>query len=712
MSKHRNRGGNHGGQTHGGNVSPATSNRSGAPQRGNASSPSPWQAARVGRAPYNFVPPPSSMKYVDKPRDLHDRYGMPAAGDELLSGYIDLTLKAATPFYVRGMWNLASFEDDSKEIKNQIRPFEIEENQLRLPGSSIRGMIRTLVEILSSAPLDPINEDLRMFYRAVGSDPRPDRPSYDPTAGAYKRMIWTGNGTATSPALPIVKAGILDSSGKQWKIWPSAVGPFKTQWYRVERNQLHGAPIALGSPKKIWFVPEKPQPWPYHRNPNLYGAYGLVTTWRDRAANGAASGMEPGYLIQSGHIERKYMQWIIHDRDAAITAPVPIPQEDREAFEGDDDSSRPKEIRQYFAHPGTPCFYQEWVDSKGNPRVSFGHTPYFRIPYENTPGAVNPAKREGSRWDVAQAIFGRLVGNQKDGAASRIFVEDGILVKDSPAVVLEEVSALLGSPRPTTYQHYLQQESSELPRIKHWDHRDARLRGFKRNWHRSGARLPAIPTDNEDLGTKFCPAQAGAVFTSRIRYENLSAVELGALLTAIDLPEGCYHQIGMAKGYGYGSLQVSVELREINRSHRYAGFFSDIGELIDGASSAVVLRCQSLKDTFAAFVGAGAGTQLWKTDRLKELAALLQFEAPRTGRVRWLNATRNLRLGKLQPPIEVEDPRGRRTDNVNEFVHTYDSQRPRRGTLARRRALPPATVVRRMDPNEISTDPSPFGNDT
>lgn len=662
-----------------------------------------WRKDRVGRAPYNFVPPPTDPMYVPKPVGLHDRYAVDSDGNELLSGYLDLTLTAKSPFYVRGMWGLAKFEKERKEIKDQSRPYEISHDRLRLPGSSMRGMIRTLVEILAEAPLEPINADLRMFYRSVGSSDDEDDPSFDPNGKEYKERIWDGDGSRARPAIPIVKVGYLDTRGKAWKITPAIVGPHGTQWYRVNmRGKIEKNPVP---PDPIWFRPVAPtvEKYPHSR---VWGEYGLVTTIEDRnPANQQPPkpGLAPGYLIRSGQIQRKYMQWIIHEKDNKVQ-PISVPDDDKEAFIEDDFAKK------YFepSEADQPCFYTSWTDKAKKAHISFGHTPYFRLPYLATPGDANRWKRNGSLWDLAQVIFGRVSAKTGEGAASRVYFEDAFL--SNSAAVLPMKTTVLGTPKPTMYQHYLQQVSVEQRDIQHWDHPDAALRGFKRYWHRRGARLPMPPNQNRKTVTEFCPVGEGCEFQSRIRYENLNKAELGALLTAIQLRSGCLHQLGMAKPYGYGAFEISVVLHETTRRKRYAGFFAPDGSFESAAVEATQERCSSVRQEFAKEMGYSSEDEMWSSDRLAELLTMLKDDVSAQERHQWLMATRNLRFGPLLRTNPVTNTNGEETFTANEFLYNYSGDNPRRASNARRRALPPATVVRRMDLNEIPTDPSPFGS--
>ncbi len=88
------------------------------------------------------------------------------------------------------------------------------------------------------------------------------------------------------------------------------------------------------------------------------------------------------------------------------------------------------------------------------------------------------------------------------------------------------------------------------------------------------------PQDSQH--TLIRPVKAGVTFKGRIRFENLTDLEVGALLCALELPEGCAHRLGMGKPLGLGSVRTSTRLHLVDRCRRYtswaeAGATSDDG---------------------------------------------------------------------------------------------------------------------------------------
>ena len=76
------------------------------------------------------------------------------------------------------------------------------------------------------------------------------------------------------------------------------------------------------------------------------------------------------------------------------------------------------------------------------------------------------------------------------------------------------------------------------------------------------------------------PLSADNRFKGRIRFSNLSDVELGALLAVFDLARKdkniCY-KLGMGKSIGLGSVTISADLHLIDEAERYSGMFAADG---------------------------------------------------------------------------------------------------------------------------------------
>ena len=627
------------------------------------------RADRAGRAPYNFVPLPlERWKEVGGPPPANSY--LSENGEALLSGEIVLSLEALTDFYIRGMWPLEG-SAPLKDVKDQTQPFLVD-GRLRLPGSSLRGMVRTLVEILGRAPLQPVN-DQQLFFRAVAATNNPrDRGSFEPQAVAYKNQIGETDE---------VKVGYLYGGTAGWYIQPAIDKPKK--WYRIRT-------MDKWKRERVTFTPGEP--------------------WSYLSQNGIA-----GWLVCSGPMQKKKAQWLIPGEDK--TKPrVDIPEDDVTAYK---EAGISQEIlRNRFEYSdqskGVPCFYVEWPDRQRIRHVSFGHTPNLRLPYRTTTAnAIPPVNRrdvDNPAWDLGQALFGRTEGKVSavKGQKGRLRFEDALLegTRENSYEPIP-VSVVLGAPKPTTYQHYLVQAGDEVTQAIHWDgdYRgsgkagvDVIVRGHKLYWHRPDAPVRLADSRQERVSTSIQPAHKGARFGAVIHYENLRSYELGALLMALELPQGCAHHLGMGKPLGLGSFRLHVrELRQVDRLRRYEKLFEG-DSLATGISASVPLFAPGSPDEFLSeflsefYPGCPDLEALWRDDRLAELKALLTFDGlPRN----WSDRTRYLEFGKLK-----EGPLA--GSLYNEYLNAgYPNKR-----LEKRRPLPPATQVLRAGP-ETPADPRP-----
>lgn len=618
------------------------------------------------RAPYNFVP----LNDQVVPAEEGGEFDSFAEGR--LSGYITLSIETLTPMFVRG----------NKE--NLLNP----NGQLILQGSSIRGLIRSLVEICSYAKFkaDHQYEDRRMYFRAMADMAIRLRDD-------YKREIAEG-----------VQAGYLqyDEHKKTYSIQPAqgfdrvpANGRFK---YKDSRD---------------------------------------------------------GIEVHSGGMPGKNLNWVVFAPDGE-KKPLEIDPRLIKAYEGDENRSEQvwdvlklarKGRGQSIEFPdGVPVFFKQTNGTV----TSFGHTRNYRLPYAETVADHVPKKlKDESRRDIAESIFGKSGNDQTEILAGRVFFEDTAPKKMSEVKTRLAALKILGNPKATTFQHYLQQpDGIRTPKEKllHWGDRSAVIRGFKQYWHRSGQDKPnqklwteenlvfkkkdietwikseekvkkpwtdaqfALKTEKDANGVEkvqiegdinqlpdalksvltayynldgtttkklqISKPQNSIVnlvldkerFESKIRFENLTEVELGALLFVLDLPEGCAHKLGMGKPLGLGSVKITLKLKIINRTVRYESILDNNGQWNLGEIEEEGLA--KYKDAFASYIGKETNQTIiknasdyWSLDsRMQELKHLLTLTHNSDKRISWEKRTRYMQLPEFKPrpvlpkPSEVVKP--------------------------------------------------------
>ncbi|MCP2727179.1 TIGR03986 family type III CRISPR-associated RAMP protein [Limnofasciculus baicalensis] len=585
---------------------------------------------RKAIAPYNFVELPNKVvpaqvecngKLRDNDRYYSDRH----------TGKIICTLKTESPLYIRCGLNpvdFATFGDTSNEDltpeqrKKKAEFFLHPANNLHpvLPGSSLRGMLRTLVEIISFGKIERVSDQQKFFFRAVAAE------SDDPLSKLYKDRLKN------------VKAGYLVETKEGWFIRPvSQTVNGKTLTFvlvqedRGEKREpgeqdiktiaTHFAPIFITF-NQTGYVPQ-------------YQEVSFETTYtkngRIFAKNISADREQfkyKGVIVTSGNMKhegnttaspRQNHCIVLEVKDTnfsrSLNTDIKIDIEAVRYYRNsltDFQKQIPFNEKMGMLHKGRPVFYCEAeVDT---PVTLFGQSPNFRVPYspKNDGQAASAADfipkevGESDLIDLADAIFGFVRGkkdkteadtteNSKEkrekSRAGRIFVSDAKYKTDEDGIWLTDdtiTPQILASPKPTTFQHYLvQPEDTQAAKIKlkHYGKpiTETVIRGHKLYWHKgnvSQERIKADATEAEieqkqSQYTEIKPIKAGVDFEFKIHFENLSDVELGALLWILTLAgddteklkminldgkEKYRLSLGMGKPLGMGAVVIEYKL--------------------------------------------------------------------------------------------------------------------------------------------------------
>ena len=321
-----------------------------------------------------------------------------------------------------------------------------------------------------------------------------------------------------------------------------------------------------------------------------------------------------------------------------------IPVDERDIKDYKDDKNRADNVidllKEAESKQGTPCFYtkrEEIKDKKKITRIYLGHTGMFRVPYKKTIGEHIPNELiDNNNQDIVEAIFGN-----ETKFAGRVFFEDAFCEQDKDTVLLgANHPKILSNPKPTTFQHYLTQPEEDINKLKHYNPDDkdmlSTIRGYKQYWHKSGAKWEENEKNVNDKNykqyTKINPVKPKVAFTGRIRFENLSDIELGALLFALDLPEECCHKIGMGKPLGLGSIRIIPTLHLSNRKDRYTDLFNEWTSELQASTQKDKTK-NDFKKKFAAYILKHIGynnnytaVDLWNEERMQELKKMLDFK--------------------------------------------------------------------------------------
>ena len=506
-------------------------------------------------APYNFVSLPN--KVLPAQFEHVEDYGQHVSSAENISGEISLTLETLTPLFIGGGQGSKSFAPVDTPI---------------IPGSSLRGMLKNIFKIVTCGAFrgqtdsqkkgEDFNDE-HIYFRCLMKN----------NFAALNGYNWSDELHRVYVKRMVREA--VDKDGKKF-IAKNARPGFLI---RKANGQYFIAPSIYMSDRAEDFITitafQKKYGAVRFRDSRIHwdGKIAYIVTgnqWAnklDKLLDAAAyeqfkknlqalrKKLDVGEITKDDYDKeaRKHGKQIIRYTSLLYIKP------NREEWVADLLKSKffltrkelERRTRQAFPDVDTivPCHFL----TDGKTVTAFGHGQCFRIPYENRIGAlVNISGNDAI--DFADAVFGK-----EKFWASRVYFEDATPVDGKVSELPTATAHLLMQPNPTSYQLYLKQGGKEL---KHWDSDGVQVRGYKLYWHKPADDWHISPNEDKRLAKDMTPLAEGSKFTAKIRFKNLSAVELGALMMVFDLDglKNAAYKIGMGKPFGFGSVRITPTL--------------------------------------------------------------------------------------------------------------------------------------------------------
>ena len=605
----------------------------------------PNDPARTATAPYNFVPLPNQIFSVEEgievngkkvpPWKMHDQF-VPGTR----RGWIDLKITTLTPLFIRGAVVQTDGEWDMRDTRLRPEPFVNNDGFPVIPGSSLRGMIRNMVETLSFSKIMPVTDE-KPFFRTVAADRigmayrnRMIHGDQKPQGGYVRKR---GNQSIIVPAIEVLRVhrdnliscGITIPVKANPKYYPNWLGQHKPCWF--QRNGVNGQKVDQISLTEI-------------------------VEWEEGVLvlTGSAPGKKYEFVfvgeVADNRMEIPDAIWRrFHDEDQ-------LTQWQEKAFPKDEPSTGCRKAKGHL-RDGEPVFFlvDDLVKSEANPDglLFLGRAQMFRFPYDLSPRGLIPEELKSAGLDFAEALFGTVssgIGNINRQIKGRVFFLDAV-AKGEKSDWFEDimVPSILSSPKVTCFQQYLEQNGSrskqELTTYLAGDY--TKVRGHKHYWHRwnedQGLAVVKEEKNHDELlsdlqkqetkeitdsqHTIIRPVKENVVFCGRLRFENLSDIELGALLAALDLPEGCAHKLGTGKPLGLGSVRIETKLFLVDSERRYESWENngvntqDAHVFLDAFEKQIIEHARNSHETFDA-----SKSGLWQIGRLQVLFNLLGWD--------------------------------------------------------------------------------------
>ena len=209
----------------------------------------------------------------------------------------------------------------------------------------------------------------------------------------------------------------------------------------------------------------------------------------------------------------------------------------------------------YKSRKKIPVFFR--TDKEGI--KDFGLALLYKLPYnQSVEDIIEKYQKPTNNPDLSECIFG--YANKNDSLKSRVQFSHFYVEKD--VIPEKEEKTTLGSPKASYYPIYIKQSGKDGITNKYntFNDEDAEISGWKRYPIKNNAKPQ--PSDNIKLDVPFSPLPSETKFKGKIKFHNLKPIEIGALLSAITFhgnQDKLFHNIGMGKPLGYGKIKINLQ---------------------------------------------------------------------------------------------------------------------------------------------------------
>lgn len=527
------------------------------------------------KAPYNFVP--LNTKVVLPHWGKHINHDRPFKDAQ--SGSFKVRIKAASAIFVR------DGQKTRKEATTEVDLFTKFKDHYFIPGSSTKGMLRNVLEVMSFAKMNKVNNhryavrDLARSAKEIYLDNfKPNEINAGwlqkrTSDGAYEitdcqkpgrishrfldRFFQTGFSDFFQPG-----GGFKNNNDqhKSARFKYNKFGTSKSLTYNfVDAGNSAGRPLfdidPNGTEKGTLVFTGQPGPRKQQNNGKWTGKQ-LEFIFFQSTGNKLPVSEEVMDNFLFAYYEKERENW----------------SEDWAYWRDELRAGKP-----------IPIFFRKSPD--GTTVANFGLSYLYKLPYKNSVKETIQSNQENGKdlsqaIDLAEAIFGYTF-ETKDSVAmeslkGRVHIGHA---KGIEATCQEDpkVTAILSTPKASYYPNYIRQNLDSKGRIKGkystFMDRKPMIAGWKRYpIHQQDGRSNLAARDREaykNVSTSFVPLKKGAEFEFTVRYHNLKKIELGALISAITFHQTAdtFHSLGMAKPLGFGKVKleitdISAELRD------------------------------------------------------------------------------------------------------------------------------------------------------
>lgn len=489
-------------------------------------------------SPYNFVP---LNRYVYIP-EWWDKVSNDIPFRDSEDGSIEFTFTNVSPIFTR---NGSASKDErySAHVKMPDR-----KRLYFLPGSSIKGMLRSSLEVMSFGKM--MQYDDRSFGYRTFNEKEDD---YDTYHNTIKNQ----------------QCGWLEKKGDSYFLIPC-----KGDFISIELSEIpYSYKSRLKKRVKVKGIKKEVDIIGVGERNIAIGNYPSIS-WNGNEYK----------LVCTGYIKTKKHEYLF---PVATDESISL----MEIKEGKEEKK--KVLRQFLSiyaqNKDATDFINDFLekgkrihvfyvsDSNGN-IIAMGLSRMMKLPYGNSiSDLVNNGQETKEARDLCETMFGYVEVSDNDlSVKGRVQICNAYCIDEEGKELtiadneLLKFSGVLGEPKPSFYPFYIKQSEGYGNYMTYADAETIAGRKFYRI--HEGSNVASLPrgNNNENMLASFNAIPQNHIFKCRINVHNLKPIEVGALLYSIIQEDGVYHNLGMAKSFGFGKLKCcekkNIELIGLSKS--------------------------------------------------------------------------------------------------------------------------------------------------
>ncbi len=538
-------------------------------------------------APYNFVP--LNKKVFFPPWADLVNHDVPFKNG--LSGQIELKITAETPIFIRGKEEVNEEDNRYKQYR-----FPKKDDRYYIPGSSIKGEISNILEIMTFSKLWIFNdekfgfrdwENSKIYNKSDFSSDKIKGGWLTKTSEGYK-IEYSTKEIGRISHIELDKKNTGFSSVFSKPNFDDKDDNQQTAKYKYRTIKKYDETNGIVSFDTFKFSTEEKDRKLLCEFEDLNGEEGTIIL------TGQSSARKEGYIDKDDNWQKakgKGFEFVFWKTNKKTNNKILLKTQNNElhpkmqnfflAYNNHKPSEQTEDWKMWMHQLNNgfkvPVFLR--LDNNKN-LIDFGISMLYRIIYEKSVKDIIKKHKEHFKKDkdFIETLFGSIDNEKSKGRVhfSHAFSINKIEEFEKPFTIT------LGSPKASFYPFYIKQnfrdihkrlsDDYEIENETYLTFNDGEISGRKR--------YPAINETEENLifkkdeisttTTTMFPLKKGAKFKCSISYHNLLKEELGALLSALTFHKhsNYKHKIGAGKPLGMGSTSIVITKLLINNSEK------------------------------------------------------------------------------------------------------------------------------------------------